>query len=110
MLTTLLQVLHLFVCAILMFCGKYPPANYWLPFEFTVVTPDSLQAAAHLQSSDDLWAISFAGGHFGIQIITLGQLAAIYYFGFFIVILPLLSIFERTLPLLNASSTTPSLT
>ena len=88
-----------FVCAILMFCGKYPPANYWLPLEFTVVTPESLQAAAHLQSADDLWAISFAGGHFGIQIITLGQIAAIYYFAFFLVILPLLSIFERTLPL-----------
>jgi quinol-cytochrome oxidoreductase complex cytochrome b subunit len=88
-----------FVCAILMFCGKYPPANYWLPFEFTVVTPETLQAAAKLASPDDLWAISFAGGRFGIQIITLGQLAAIYYFGFFIVILPLLSIFERTKPL-----------
>ena len=64
-----------------------------------MVTPDSLAASANLQSTDDLWAISFAGGHFGIQIITLGQLAAIYYFGFFIVILPLLSIFERTKPL-----------
>jgi ubiquinol-cytochrome c reductase cytochrome b subunit len=88
-----------FVCAILMFCGKYPPANYWLPFEFTVVSPETLQQSAKLASPDDLWAISFAGGRFGIQIITLGQLAAIYYFGFFLVILPLLSIFERTKPL-----------
>jgi ubiquinol-cytochrome c reductase cytochrome b subunit len=88
-----------FVCAILMFCGKYPPANYWMPFEFTVVTPEALQETAKLASPDDLWAISFAGGRFGIQIITLGQLAAIYYFAYFIIILPLLSIFERTLPL-----------
>jgi ubiquinol-cytochrome c reductase cytochrome b subunit len=88
-----------FDCAILMFCGKYPPNNYWLPFEFTIVTPDYLQAAAKLASVDDVSTITFAGGHFGLQIITLGQLAATYYFGFFLVILPLLSIFERTLPL-----------
>jgi ubiquinol-cytochrome c reductase cytochrome b subunit len=88
-----------FVCAILMFCGKYPPANYWLPFDFTIVPPDALQEVAHLESVDDLWPITFAGGHFGIQIIFLGQIATIYYFAFFLVILPLLSIFERTLPL-----------
>src|SRR5215475_10005333 len=88
-----------FVCAILMFCGKYPPANYWMPFEMTIVPPDALSEAAHLASVDDLWPITFAGGHFGIQIIFLGQLATVYYFGFFLVILPLLSIFERTLPL-----------
>jgi ubiquinol-cytochrome c reductase cytochrome b subunit len=88
-----------FVCAILMFAGKYPPANYWLPFELTIVPPDVLQEAGHLASVDDLWPVTFAGGHFGIQVITLGQLATVYYFGFFIVILPLLSIFERTKPL-----------
>jgi ubiquinol-cytochrome c reductase cytochrome b subunit len=88
-----------FDCAILMFCGKYPPTNYWLPFEFTVVPPEFLQHAAGVASVDDISTITFAGDHFGIQIITLGQLAALYYFGYFIVILPLLSIFERTLPL-----------
>jgi quinol-cytochrome oxidoreductase complex cytochrome b subunit len=88
-----------FVCAILMFCGKYAPANYWLPFEFTIVPPEAISEAAHLESVDALWPVTFAGGHFGIQIIFLGQLATLYYFGFFIVILPLLSIFERTLPL-----------
>jgi ubiquinol-cytochrome c reductase cytochrome b subunit len=88
-----------FVCAILMFCGKYPPANYWLPFDFTIVPPDALQEVAHLESVDELWPITFAGGHFGIQIIFLGQIATVYYFAFFLVILPLLSIFERTLPL-----------
>ncbi len=88
----------IFVCAILMFCGKYPPANYWLPFGFTVMSPDEIIKGTQL-TVDDLWPITFANGHFGIQIITLGQLAAIYYFGFFLVILPLLSIFERTLPL-----------
>src|SRR5581483_874022 len=87
-----------FVCAILMFCGKYPPANYWLPFEFTVMSPDDIIKGSQL-TVDDLWPITFANGHFGIQIITLGQLGALYYFGYFIVILPLLSIFERTKPL-----------
>ena len=82
-----------------MFAGKYAPANYWLPFELTIVPPDALAEAAHLESVDALWPITFAGGHFGIQIITLGQIATLYYFGFFLVILPLLSIFERTLPL-----------
>jgi len=87
-----------FVCAILMFCGKYPPANYWLPFEFTVMSPDEIIKGTKI-SVDDLWPITTANGHVGIQIITLGQLAAIYYFSYFIVILPLLSIFERTKPL-----------
>ncbi len=88
-----------FVCAILMFCGKYAPANYWLPFEFTIVPPEELIKGTGLESVDALWPVSFAGGHFGIQIIFLGQLGTLYYFGFFLVILPLLSIFERTLPL-----------
>jgi len=87
-----------FVCAILMFCGKYPPANYWLPFEFTVMSPDDVIKGSNL-TVDDLWPITFANGHVCIQIITLGQLGALYYFGYFIVILPLLSIFERTKPL-----------
>jgi ubiquinol-cytochrome c reductase cytochrome b subunit len=87
-----------FVCAILMFCGKYPPTNYWLPFEFTIVTPESLLEGTKL-TVDDLSVVTFQNGHFGIQIISLGQLATIYYFAYFIVILPLLSIFERTLPL-----------
>jgi ubiquinol-cytochrome c reductase cytochrome b subunit len=88
-----------FVCAILMFCGKYAPANYWLPFEFTIVAPEELIKGTSITSVDALWPVSFAGGHFGIQIIFLGQLGTLYYFGFFLVILPLLSIFERTLPL-----------
>ena len=87
-----------FDCAILMFCGKYPPTNYWMPFDLTVMSPDDIIAGTKLVV-DDLGSITFANGHFGIQIIFLGQLAAIYYFAFFIVILPLLSIFERTLPL-----------
>jgi len=87
-----------FDCAILMFCGKYPPTNYWMPFDLTVMSPDEIIAGTKLVV-DDLGSITFANGHFGIQIIFLGQLAAIYYFAFFIVILPLLSIFERTLPL-----------
>jgi ubiquinol-cytochrome c reductase cytochrome b subunit len=58
-----------------------------------------LSEAAHLESVDALWPVTFAGGHFGIQVIFLGQIATVYYFGFFLVILPLLSIFERTLPL-----------
>jgi ubiquinol-cytochrome c reductase cytochrome b subunit len=88
-----------FVCAILMFCGKYAPANYWLPFEFTIVEPEYIAHAAGLESVDALWPVTFSGGHFGIQIIFLGQIATVYYFAYFLVILPLLSIFERTLPL-----------
>jgi quinol-cytochrome oxidoreductase complex cytochrome b subunit len=88
-----------FVCAILMFAGKYAPANFWRPFEFTIVTPEVQAHDGHVESVDALWPVSFAGGHFGIQIIFLGQIATIYYFAYFLVILPLLSIFERTKPL-----------
>lgn len=88
-----------FVVVILMFCGKYPPDNYWLPFEFTIVTPDLLKEWTGAASIDDMWSINFAGGHFGLKIIVLGQLATIYYFAYFLVILPLLSIFEKPLPL-----------
>jgi ubiquinol-cytochrome c reductase cytochrome b subunit len=88
-----------FVVVILMFCGKYPPDNYWLPFEFTIVTPDLLKEWTGAASIDDMWSINASGGHFGIKIIVLGQLATVYYFAYFLVILPLLSIFEKTLPL-----------
>ncbi|GAB2174641.1 cytochrome b [Dongia sp. agr-C8] len=88
-----------FVCAILMFCGKYAPANFWRPLEFTIVTPEIQAAEGQVESVEALWPVSFAGGHFGIQIIFLGQIATVYYFAFFLVILPLLSIFERTKPL-----------
>ncbi len=88
-----------FVLAILLFCGKYPPDNYWLPFEFTIVTPDLLKEMTGAASIDDMWAINVSGGHFGMKIIALGQMATLYYFAYFLVILPLLSIFERPLPL-----------
>jgi quinol-cytochrome oxidoreductase complex cytochrome b subunit len=88
-----------FVCAILMFCGKYAPANYWLPFEFTIVPPEYLAEQAHLESVDALWPISFAGGHVGIQIITLGQIATAYYFLHFLVIMPLIGKLETPRPL-----------
>ena len=67
-----------FDCAILTICGKNPPDWLWSPFTFSI-GPDEGQA--------------------GISIIAMGQLATTYYFGYFLVILPLLSIFERPLPL-----------
>ncbi len=89
----------IFACVVLLFCGKNAPDNYWLPIEFTIMTPDQLKALAGIAGEGDLSAITFAGGHVGIRIITLGQIATLYYFAFFLVILPLLSIFERTKPL-----------
>ena len=88
-----------FVVVILMFCGKYPPDNYWLPLEFTIVSPDLLKEWTGAASIDDMWSVNLSGGHFGVKIIVLGQLATIYYFSYFLIILPLLSIFEKPLPL-----------
>ena len=66
-----------FDCAILTVCGKNPPDWIWSPLSFSIA-PDEGQA--------------------GISVIAMGQLATTYYFGYFVVILPLLSIFERALP------------
>ena len=66
-----------FDCAILTICGKNPPDWLWSPLSFSI-GPDEGQA--------------------GISIIAMGQLATTYYFGYFLVILPLLSIFEKALP------------
>ncbi|MBK8160141.1 MAG: cytochrome b/b6 [Rhodospirillaceae bacterium] len=66
-----------FDCAILTICGKNAPDWIWSPLSFSI-GPDVGQA--------------------GVSIITMGQLATTYYFGYFLVILPLLSIFERALP------------
>jgi ubiquinol-cytochrome c reductase cytochrome b subunit len=66
-----------FDCAILTVCGKSPPDWIWSPFSFSIA-PDAGQA--------------------GISIISMGQLATTYYFAYFILVLPLLSIFERALP------------
>jgi ubiquinol-cytochrome c reductase cytochrome b subunit len=66
------------------------------------VTPvEEVVAAAGVADADALWPITFAGGTLGIKILLLGQLATLYYFAYFIVILPLLSIFEtpKRLPL-----------
>jgi ubiquinol-cytochrome c reductase cytochrome b subunit len=66
-----------FDCAILTICGKNPPDWLWSPLSFSIA-PDT--------------------GQSGISIIAMGQLATTYYFGYFLVILPLLSIFEKALP------------
>ncbi len=90
-----------FDCAMLMFIGKNPPDWYWQPFAFQVTPVDEIVKAAGLPDADSLWSVTTAGGHFGIKILFLGQLATLYYFGYFLVVLPLLSIFEtpRRLPL-----------
>ncbi|MDY0883906.1 cytochrome b/b6 [Dongia soli] len=90
-----------FDCAILMFVGKNPPDWFWQPFALRVTPVEEVVAAAGVPDADSLWSITFAGGTLGIRILLLGQLATLYYFAYFIVILPLLSIFEtpKRLPL-----------
>jgi ubiquinol-cytochrome c reductase cytochrome b subunit len=90
-----------FDCAILMFVGKNAPDWFWQPFALAVTPSEQLVAAAHVADADSLWSITFAGGTLGIRVLFLGQLATLYYFGYFLVVLPLLSIFEtpKRLPL-----------
>ncbi len=100
-----------FDCVILMFCGKYPPESYWMPFGLEIVDADTftqrvadLQKIPHdqaLNAVGDMWGVNSASGSFGIKIVRLGQLGTIYYFAYFLVVLPLLSIFEtpRQVPL-----------
>ncbi|HVJ32824.1 MAG TPA: cytochrome b/b6 [Terriglobia bacterium] len=90
-----------FDCAMLMFIGKNPPDWFWQPFAFHVTPSEELVAAAHVPDADSLWSVTFAGGTLGIRILFLGQLATIFYFAYFLIVLPLLSIFEtpKRLPL-----------
>jgi ubiquinol-cytochrome c reductase cytochrome b subunit len=90
-----------FDCAMLMFIGKNPPDWYWQPFVFHVTPVEELVKAAGVADADSLGVITFAGGTLGIKILFMGQLATLYYFGYFLIILPLLSIFEtpKRLPL-----------
>ncbi len=93
-----------FDCVILMFCGKYAPEAYWTPLTFEIVDADTfthryaalagLSHEAALNAVGEMWGVNFASGTFGIKILRLGQLATLYYFAYFIIILPLLSIFE----------------
>ncbi len=94
-----------FDCVILMFCGKYAPEAYWMPFSLEIVDADTFTARvaevrgiAHdeaLTAVGDMWGVNAAAGTFGIKIVRLGQLGTLYYFAYFLVVLPLLSIFER---------------
>ena len=87
-----------------MFCGKYAPEAYWMPFGFEIVDADTfthryaehagLGHEAALNAVGEMWGLNAASGQFGIKIVRLGQLATIYYFAYFLVILPLLSFFE----------------
>jgi ubiquinol-cytochrome c reductase cytochrome b subunit len=100
-----------FDCVILMFCGKYAPEAYWTPFTGEIVDTDTfteryaalsgLSHEAALNAVGNMWGVNSASGAFGIKILRLGQLATIYYFAYFLVILPLLSVFEtpRQVPL-----------
>ena len=94
-----------------MFCGKYAPEAYWMPFSFEIVDADTFTARvaevrgiAHgqaLNAVGEMWGVNAASGDFGIKIVRLGQLGTLYYFAYFLIVLPLLSIFEtpRQVPL-----------
>ena len=93
-----------FDCVVLMFCGKYPPESYWMPFNFEIVDTATFteRVVEHLgmtheaatNAVGEMWGVNAASGTFGIKIVRLGQLATIYYFAYFLIVLPLLSIFE----------------
>ncbi len=93
-----------FDCVVLMFCGKYPPESYWMPFGFEIVDTATFteRVVEHLgmtheaatNAVGEMWGVNAASGQFGIKIVRLGQLATIYYFAYFLIVLPLLSIFE----------------
>jgi ubiquinol-cytochrome c reductase cytochrome b subunit len=82
-----------------------------MPFGLEIVDADTftqrvadLQKIPHdqaLNAVGDMWGVNSASGSFGIKIVRLGQLGTIYYFAYFLVVLPLLSIFEtpRQVPL-----------
>lgn len=82
-----------FDCAILVICGKNAPDWIWDPATFSIGPDDG-------RGQILFFAFGTDGINFGLRlsIITIGQLATLYYFGYFLVILPLLSIFERALP------------
>ena len=100
-----------FDCVVLMFCGKYAPESYWMPFTFEIVDADTftqrvaaVQSIPHdqaLNAVGEMWGVNAASGDFGIKIVRLGQLGTLYYFAYFLIVLPLLSIFEtpRQVPL-----------
>jgi len=75
--------LFLFDCIVLLLVGKYPPDAYWEVFNFSIIAGEE---AAH-------------GNHFAIPLKTMGALATFWYFAHFLIVMPLLSIFERTQPL-----------
>ena len=74
-----------FDCVILMFCGKYAPEAYWMPFSFEIVDAETftqrvaaLQSIPHdqaLNAVGEMWGVNAASGDFGIKIVRLGQLA-----------------------------------
>jgi quinol-cytochrome oxidoreductase complex cytochrome b subunit len=100
--------LLVFDCVILMFCGKNPPESYWMPFSLELVDADTFTARVAelrgigrdeaLNAVGNMWGVNSASGTFGIKIVRLGQLGTIYYFAYFLIVLPLLSIFETPRP------------
>jgi len=72
----------LFVCCLLLtWVGSKAPDDVFVPAHFAVMTTVA------------------AGEQFSIPMLWIGRIAALYYFVYFLVVLPLLSIFERPLPL-----------
>ena len=59
-------------CVILMFCGKYPPESYWMPFAGEIVDATTftervaeLQGIPHdqaLNAVGEMWGVNAAGG------------------------------------------------
>jgi ubiquinol-cytochrome c reductase cytochrome b subunit len=103
--------LLVFDLTLLLFCGKYPPDAYWTPFTLEIVDSDTftervaeIRHISHEQALNavgDMWGLNAASGSFGIKIMRLGQIGTIFYFAYFLIVLPLLSIFEtpRQVPL-----------
>lgn len=68
-------------------------------FTERVMQISGLSHEAALNAVGDMWGLNAASGDFGIKIVRLGQFGTIYYFAYFLVILPLLSVFETTKPI-----------
>lgn len=75
--------LFFFTCIILLLVGKYPADAYWEPMGLTILTAEE---AAHAHG-------------LVIPLQKVGQIATLWYFAHFLLVLPLLSVFERTQPL-----------
>ncbi|HEX2580999.1 MAG TPA: cytochrome b/b6 [Dongiaceae bacterium] len=70
-------------CVVLLLVGKYPPDASWAPFSLQILSAGEAEHASGLI----------------LPLVTIGRIATFWYFAHFFIILPLLSVFERTEPL-----------